>query len=276
MLEDTFYQATKSLFEEGLVEVAEWSFDMGWGRETPGWLTELLGDFSGRNALLGHGVSYSPLDASCTPRQEIWLHQLRAELCRYRYRHLSEHFGFMGGGNFHLGAPLPVPLTDAAVSIGQQRLRQLAEMTRLPVGLENLAFAFSPRDVADQGEFLERLLEPVNGFLLLDLHNLYCQICNFGVTAESLLANYPLHRVREIHVSGGSWCEGSDGSAVRRDTHDDSVPEEVFQLVDLAVPKCPNLEFVILERLGETIHADDGPQIQADFRRLCRCVEQAA
>lgn len=34
---------------------------------------------------------------------------------------------------------------------------------------------------------------------------------------------------------------------VRRDTHDDAVPQEVFNLATLALKLCPNIEFAILE-----------------------------
>ena len=105
------------------------------------------------------------------------------------------------------------------------------------------------------------------GFLILDLHNLYCQIHNFGIRWQDLLANYPLEKVRELHVSGGSWGEApsAPGVSIRRDTHDDAVPEEVHALLEAILPLCPNAEAVIferaLERLGvpanEVLHAGD-------------------
>ena len=49
----------------------------------------------------------------------------------------------------------------------------------------------------DQGRFLEEMLEPVDGFLVLDMHNLYCQIHNFGVSADDLFDAYPLDRSGE-------------------------------------------------------------------------------
>jgi uncharacterized protein (UPF0276 family) len=71
--------------------------------------------------------------------------------------------------------------------------------------------------------------------------------------------------VREIHLSGGSWSQSVSGKrvAVRRDTHDDSVPQEVFNLATLALKLCPNIEFVILERLGNTM---TDPESQREFR----------
>jgi uncharacterized protein len=175
MLEEDFQLAAQPLFESHQVDIVEWSFDMGWGCPLPTWLQQTLMDFSAQNKLIGHGVSYSPLDASQTARQFEWLSQLRHEVAHHCYQHISEHFGFMGGGNFHLASPLPVPRTPTTVAIGQQRLRELAEVAQVPIGLENLAFAFNLRDVQSQGPFLDALLEPVDGFLVLDLHNLYCQ-----------------------------------------------------------------------------------------------------
>ena len=81
---------------------------------------------------------------------------------------------------------------------------------------QDLAFAFGEDDVRDQGAFLERLLAPVDGFLLLDLHNLYCQMCNCDRNADELLTTYPLHRVRELHVSGGAWQAGTGTIQIRR------------------------------------------------------------
>ena len=201
---------------------------------------------------------------------------MRIEFEHLRYRHLTEHFGFMSAGNFHQGAPLSVPLTETTLRIGRDRLARLAQIANKPVGLENLAFAFGRQDVRDQGRFLAALLRPVDGFLLLDLHNIYCQACNFGQSAEELIGAYPLERVRELHVSGGSWTESSaepQRGLVRRDTHDEAVPEDVFRLVPYALANCPNVEAVILERLGGTIESEDDAVLRADFRRLRNIVQ---
>jgi uncharacterized protein len=275
MLEPDFLAAALPLFESGEVDCLEWSFDIGWGPEPiPEWAEELIGLYAREGCLLGHGVTFSPLSGAWHQRQARWLENLAAE-CRARpYRHVSEHFGFMTAGNFHQSAPLPVPRNETTIRIGQDRLRKLAATAGVPVGLENLAFAFGQQDVRDQGPFLEELLAPVDGFLLLDLHNIYCQMCNFGAGVDELLAGYPLSRVRELHVSGGSWSQPSLPATqpVRRDTHDDRVPEEVFRLVEWALKKCPQVEAVILERLGGTLKNEDHAAFQDDFRTLKRCV----
>jgi hypothetical protein len=53
---------------------------------------------------------------------------------------------------------------------GIDRLQQFAEVVKVPVGLENLAFGLGLRDVLEQGIFIDRLLTAIDGFLLLDLH----------------------------------------------------------------------------------------------------------
>ena len=271
MLEDDFLRATHPLFQAGEVDALEWSFDVGWPRAVmPEWASELLQAYSDAERLVGHGVSYSPLSAGVDSLQERWLVQLGAELRGRRYRHLSEHFGFSTSRNFHQSAPLPVPLTDATLRLGQRNLRQLADVARLPIGLENLAFAFSIRDVEEQGRFLDELLAPVDGFIVLDLHNLYCQAINFDQPFDALLLRYPLQRVRELHVAGGSWSTSASCPAtrVRRDTHDHSVPDELFCWLPRVLARCPHVEVVILERMGGTLAAGDDEQFRADFRRL--------
>jgi uncharacterized protein (UPF0276 family) len=278
MLEDDFLRAAYPLFEAGQVDVLEWSFDTGWPPViVPTWAEELLQFFSDAGRLVGHGVSYSALSAGTEELQQIWLQLFAGEIDRRRYRHVSEHFGFSSTRNFHQSAPLPVPLTPATLRLGRDRLQQLAELARLPVGLENLAFAFSLRDVLDQGRFLEELLSPVNGFVVLDLHNLYCQSLNFEQPFEDLLSGYPLTRVRELHLAGGSWSNPTlpESKPIRRDTHDGPVPNELFAVLPEVLRRCPQVDTVILERMGGTLSPHDGDLFRRDFLRLKETIRAA-
>lgn len=270
MLEDDFLQAAYPLFEAGQVEALEWSFDIGWvPAVVPAWAEQVLRFFSDAGRLVGHGVSYSALSAGTEELQQSWLQLFANEIEQRRYRHVSEHFGFSSTRNFHQSAPLPVPLTPAMLRLGQEHLQHLAQLAKVPVGLENLAFAFSLRDVLDQGRFLDELLGPVDGFVVLDLHNLYCQAVNFEQPFEDLLAGYPLQRVRELHVAGGSWTQPADGSRpIRRDTHDGPVPEELFAMLPTVLRRCPHVDTVILERMGGTLSANDGDGFRRDYFRL--------
>lgn len=266
MASEDFKQASQELFAENLVEVLEWSFDSKFnGVPSNHWCVELIDRYSSAHALIGHGITLSALSAKLSPRQEGWFSSAREEFNRRNYGHSSEHFGFSEAGPIAHGAPLAVPMNATSLRHGKEMMRRFAEAAQCPVGLENLAFAFGMDDVKRQGDFINDLISTVDGFLLLDLHNIYCQIENFGVDALQLLNSYPLERVREIHLSGGSWSPSESGNrvAVRRDTHDDAVPQEVFTLSTAALKLCPNVEFVIMERLGHTMY--DVSQ-QVEFR----------
>ncbi len=274
---DDFQQASLPLFQKDRVDALEWSFDFTWnGVSIEPWAKELLDAYSSAHALTGHGVNLSTLSARLSHRQEDWLKNAREEFKKRKYVHASEHFGFSEAGPIKHGAPLAVPMNKESLSKGKEMMKRYADATGCPVGLENLAFAFSLDDVKKQGEFINELISCVDGFLLLDLHNIFCQIANFGVSELELLNSYPLSKVREIHLSGGSWSPSVSGkrAAVRRDTHDDGVPQEVFNLSALALKMCPNIEFVILERLGNTMFdLDQQEEFRDDFESIEQILE---
>jgi uncharacterized protein (UPF0276 family) len=272
-----FWAAAAPLFQTGKVEVLEWSFDMAWsGEAIPFWCRELLLEYSDKNLLLGHGVTFSLLSARSTARQQLWLEKLLHECQLRSYVQISEHFGFAEAGPLSEGAPFPVPLTGGFLRIGKQKLSQLKETSQLPVGLENLAFAFCKQDVLDQGTFLDELLDEIDGFLILDLHNIYCQSANFNIDPADILCSYPLERVVEIHISGGSWSHSLSGNrkAVVRDTHDGRVPSEVFELVSTVLHQCTNLRYVVMERIGGSLFdVCEQSAFRADYDRLSELVK---
>ncbi len=271
--------ASLPLLTAGTVGGLEWSFDALYARDyqVPDWFHELLSAYSQQGRLVGHGVFFSLFSGRFSDAQRAWLQRLRALTRVYQFDHITEHFGFMTGRDFHKGAPLSVPYTSNTLAIGRDRISRIADAAQCAVGLENLAFAYDLEEVKIQGCFLDELLSPVNGFMILDLHNLYCQLHNFNLDSNTLLDLYPLDKVREIHISGGSWepHPAAHLQQVRRDTHDDAVPEAVFELLAIALKRCPNLKFVMLEQLGIALSSmEQRAQFQSDFNRMRQIVEQ--
>lgn len=252
-LDANILAASLPLMEESKIEAIEWSFDTLFKFEqVPPWFLELLHAFSKEKRLIGHGVFFSLFSGKWSSAQADWLKQLKQTCSEFHFDHITEHFGFMTGKDFHHGAPLTIPYSQITLNIGRDRLKRIQDACRCAVGLENLAFSYSLDEVKRHGRFLEQLLEPVNGFIILDLHNLYCQIHNFSIGFDELIELYPLDKVREIHISGGSWDDSliDPKRKIRRDTHDDSVPKEVFDLLNVTIDKCPELKYVVLEQLG--------------------------
>ena len=269
--------AALPLFEAEKVHAIEWSFDTLFNHQNiPDWFVELLKAFSDENRLIGHGVFFSLFSGKWLKEQAFWLAHLRKVASEFQFDHITEHFGFMTGEDFHKGAPISIPFTTSTLALGRDRLKRIQDACRCPVGLENLAFSYSLEEVKKHGDFLNQLVEPINGFIILDLHNLYCQIHNFDMPFEDIIGYYPLERVREIHISGGSWepVLSNPHRQVRRDTHDDSVPKEVFDLLKKTLPLCPNLKFVVLEQLGSGLNTEGSrQQFQEDFYALDQLIE---
>lgn len=69
--------------------------------------------------------------------------------------------------------------------------------------MENLALAMGMKDVETQGAFIAALIEPFgeNGMMLLDLHNIYCQIHNFALRPEEALKRYATTFKTKFYVS---------------------------------------------------------------------------
>lgn len=277
-LDSNILKASLPLLQNGKIQAIEWSFDALYDhRKIPQWFVELLKAFGDQNRLIGHGIFFSLFSGKWSTEQQKWLDHLKKIAQKFHFDHITEHFGFMTGENFHKGAPIGVPLTSTTLAIGRDRLQRISEACSCPVGLENLAFSYSLEEVKKHGTFLSQLIEPVNGFIILDLHNLYCQVHNFNVEYDKIIQLYPLDRVREIHVSGGSWEESviQSGKKIRRDTHDDSVPKEVFQLLDWTIEKCPNLKYVVLEQIGTGLESvESRVQFQNDFTKMDEIVRQ--
>ncbi len=270
--------AALPLLEASEVDVLELSVDMAFV-PLPEWADALLEFFGYEGRLVGHGVEMSLFTAGQDERRARWLANLDQVLARYRMSHLSEHFGFMTGGDFTGGTPMPLPFTRASFDVGKRHLQELkAHLKGAPVGLENLALALSPRDVDEQPDFLAALLEEVDGFLHLDLHNLYCQAENYDRNPSALLRRYPLDRVLKIHMAGGNYftSESAPGRPFRRDDHEREVPADCFALLEEALALCPKLETIVFEHADHALHTQEQlDAFRASYRRVRAMVADA-
>lgn len=251
------------------VDALEWSFDTIDIDQIPEWFDELLQAYSAENRLIGHGVFFGMMRGMMSSDQKLWLSNLEKITKKYSFDHISEHFGYFSGADFHSGAPLPVPMNKSTLNIGIDRMKRMQQASNCIVGIENLAFSGSLSEVKYHGEFLDKLINPVDGFILLDFHNLYCQMLNFDIPFDTIIESYPLDRVREIHISGGSWDMVSSQRNIRRDTHDSSVPSELMALLETHFHKFKNLRYITLEQMDYALHTDEESAFfQSDFDKI--------
>lgn len=274
-----FLEAALPLFAGEKIEIIEWSFDtLKDAADEPAWLSLLLKEYGEKNRLLGHGVFYSLLDANWSSRQENWLKKVRQETLSHKYCQISEHFGLMSSANAHSGFPLPIQLSNPVLQIGIDRLKRLQATAQVDVGIENLALTANVADILEQGEFLFKLVNPVNGFVILDLHNIYCQSENFNIDMMTIIKSYPLSLVKELHISGGSWdTDPTLSRKIRRDTHDGRIPEVILEILPEVLKICPFLAFIIFEKIEDSFLTEkDGIDFRADFQKIREIIDATA
>ena len=171
-----------------------------------------------------------------------------------------------------------MPFIPELLKSGIDNLKQIKQIANVPVGLENLGFAFSRNDVVEQGAFLTALLEAIDGFLLLDIHNIYCHMINFNMSFEEVLDTLPLHRLKEIHVSGGAFRSIKyENKSIYCDSHDAAIPQELFSLLEKYLPRFPHVDAIIFERMGNTfLSQQDIDQFKDDFTILKSLVKKVS
>jgi uncharacterized protein (UPF0276 family) len=167
----------------------------------------------------------------------------------------SEHLGFQtieaeDHSTLEIGVPLPMPNTNEAAELVASRSTAILKRYGVPFLLENPAQYFSclPSDPEIGGEagLIHAVTEKSGCYLLLDLHNLYCNAINHKFDAYRVIDQMPLDRVIEIHIAGGSWRDDfwTDG-------HDGRVPEGVWELLEYTLPLVPNVAGVVFELLDD-------------------------
>jgi uncharacterized protein (UPF0276 family) len=223
----------------------------------------------------GVGLSVGGGGVADEPRKRTWLRQIAADHAVFDFLWYTDHLGVSAPEGLALTLPLPVPYTPAVATSVGRRLSALQAIVP-DVGVENTAHHFVLGDPLDEPAFIARCLNGRRTHLLLDLHNVHTMATNLGFAAAAYLQRLPLEKVIEIHVSGGAessprWLPS--GRVLRLDSHDGAVPEEVWDLLEAVVPRCPNLRAVVLERLERTADEGDLPLLREELRRIRRAVQ---
>ena len=224
---------------------------------------------------VAHGVGLSlGTFAEDGARLARWLEAIRMSQGEFGFLWYTDHLGATVLDGRAVTIPVPLPMTEEAAAAVRARLSALQEIVP-DVGFENSAFYYLLGRPLDEPGFFGRILERPRSHLLLDLHNLHTNAVNLGFDAEAYLDRLDLSRVIEIHVSGGSASEAEwlpSRRVMRLDSHDSSVPEEVWRLLERTAPRCRNLRGVTLERMEGTVGEADVPVLREELRRVRRIV----
>ena len=165
--------------------------------------------------------------------------------------HWSDHLAFVRAGGIelgHLAAPTRSALTVEATA---ENLDRAARRVGARPLAENVSTLLDPpgSDRSEQAWLLD-LLETSGSDLLLDLHNLVTNGQNLGYDPRALVDALPAHRIRAIHIAGGTEVEAANGERRMLDDHRHAVPDSVYALLERVGERVPHAIDVILERDG--------------------------
>jgi hypothetical protein len=159
---------------------------------------------------------------------------------------ISEHLSFSRVGTGHevnAAIALPVAYDLEMLDLLVPRVRFLTDSLSCPFLLENSVYyvRYPDQDLTEE-EFLNRLCARSGCGVLLDLHNVYTNSVNHGLTAADYLDSLDLKNVREIHIAGGAPMMG-----FHADSHNGPVLEGVWEMLEYVVPRAKNLRGVTFE-----------------------------
>ncbi len=164
----------------------------------------------------------------------------------------SEHLAFVRAGGIEIGHMAAAPRTEATIAGALANIRRAARIVGAAPAMENIATLIDPpASTLDEPAWTGAIVRQADVPLLLDLHNLYANACNFGHDPYALLDAMPLDRVSIVHLSGGVWI-GAPGTSTQRllDDHLHDVPDAVYDLLAHLATRVAGPLTVVLERDG--------------------------
>lgn len=197
-------------------------------------------------AVIGHGIGLSlpsdmPLDAAL-------LDQVAAVHRDLGFEWYSEHMSMFMVPDHAIpdaqaGMGLPIPFDHETLDIIAAKVRHMTDALGIRMLMENgTIFSEVPDPDMTEPEFFNRLHAEAGSGMLLDLHNLYANTLNLGVSAEEYLAALNPEIVVEVHIAGGDWLKGH-----YTDSHSHRTPPEVWGWLEHWAPRFPNLAAITFE-----------------------------
>jgi len=213
--------------------------------ELESWI-ETLDWVAANRPIVSHDVGISIGNAASL--DVAYLDQIARFADRYKFPWHSDHLSFAQirgarGNDYNAGLAVPVPYDREMLDLVSARVRLIKQKIPIPFLLENsVYFVDFPEQDMSEPEFLNSLTQNSRCGLLLDLHNLYTNARNHGFDAFTFLDELDLASVVEIHIAG---CDEFAG--MYTDSHAGPCPEPVWELLDYAVSRTPNLRGVTFE-----------------------------
>jgi uncharacterized protein len=196
--------------------------------------------------VIGHGIGLSL--PSAMPLDEALLDEVVDSHRDLSYQWYSEHLSMFlvpnrSVPNAQAGLGLPVVLDEEMLALVGGKVKQLGDAVGTRILLENpTVFSAIPEPEMTEPEFFNRLHAETGCGMLLDLHNLYANTINLGVSADEYLSALDPEIVVEIHLAGGDVLKG-----FHTDSHSRPTPDSVWTWAHEWAPRFPNLAAITFE-----------------------------
>lgn len=190
-----------------------------------------------------HGVGLSIGGARGLDRDHLARVKLLCD--RYQPESFSEHLAWSSHGAEYLNDLLPLPYTQETLGLVCDHVDQVQEALGRQMLLENPAtYLCFARSVIPETEFLAEVARRTGCGLLLDVNNVFVSCTNHGTDPRAWLADFPLHRVGEIHL-GGHDTEDLPSGPLLIDSHGAAVADPVWALFAEVIAKAGPLPTLV-------------------------------
>ncbi|QDO96496.1 DUF692 domain-containing protein [Ferrovibrio terrae] len=196
------------------------------------------------HALSLHGVGLSI--GGDAPLDRGHLLRLRRLCDRYDPQSFSEHLAWSSHDGLFLNDLLPLPYTEDTLRRVITHVSQVQDLLGRRLLLENpatyLQFAAS---TIPETEFLAEIAARTGCGLLLDVTNVLVACGNRGEDPAAYLAQFPLHRVGEIHLAGHHDTTDRHGLPLLIDDHGSRIAAAVWPLYDSVIARAGPLPTLV-------------------------------
>lgn len=189
-----------------------------------GYARHVLDRVRANKPIVMHGVSMNI--GSSDPLDEDYLAALKQLAHEIEPEWISDHLCWTGVMGINSHDLLPMPLTEESLKHVSSRVQQVQDFLGRPLVLENpstyLEFVASHYT---EWDYLSDLVKQTGCGLLLDVNNVYVSAHNHGYDPALYIKGLPHGSIVQMHLAGPT-----DVGDCLIDTHDQPVPEAVWQL----------------------------------------------
>lgn len=192
------------------------------------------------------------------------LYYLMGKFLKAKY--YSDHVALSYIDNHYLTTVRPIAYDERNIRILSENLKSIMPHYQ---GNQYLIENITNHGMLDgssltEGEFFKQVLQKNSSVkMLLDLTNAYISAINVGISPREYLKQFPLEKVKTIHVSGYEYINNKI-----QDTHAVSINKTILQLLQFVLQRS-SPEFVMLERNFNHDNAD----LVAELRLFCQCIK---